>query len=45
MQYQTSDPAQNRFMYFAAGPTHAPHHVPKEWIAKVKGNSTQGGTR
>ena len=25
------------FTYFATGATHAPHHVPKEWIAKFKG--------
>ncbi len=24
------------FVYFAPGATHAPHHVPKEWIAKWK---------
>ena len=29
-------------MYFAPGPTHAPHHVPKEWIAKYKGQFDQG---
>jgi len=22
------------FMYFCSGATHAPHHVPKEWIEK-----------
>ena len=25
------------FMYFAPGATHAPHHVPTEWIDKYKG--------
>ena len=30
------------FMYFAPGATHAPHHVPKEWIAKYKGAFDQG---
>ncbi|MGH9938836.1 MAG: sulfatase-like hydrolase/transferase, partial [Blastocatellia bacterium] len=30
------------FMYFAPGATHAPHHVPKEWIAKYKGEFDQG---
>jgi len=29
-------------MYFAPGATHAPHHVPKEWIAKYKGKFDQG---
>jgi arylsulfatase A-like enzyme len=30
------------FMYFAPGATHAPHQVPKEWIAKYKGKFDQG---
>lgn len=30
------------FVYFAPGATHAPHHVPKEWIAKYKGRFNQG---
>src|SRR5687768_17795132 len=30
------------FLYFAPGATHAPHHVPKEWIAKYKGKFDQG---
>jgi arylsulfatase len=30
------------FTYFAPGATHAPHHVPKEWIAKYKGRFDQG---
>ena len=30
------------FMYFAAGATHAPHHVPKEWADKYKGKFDQG---
>ena len=30
------------FTYFAPGATHAPHHVPKEWIAKYKGQFDQG---
>src|SRR3981189_339369 len=30
------------FMYFAPGATHAPHHVPKEWIDKYKGKFEQG---
>jgi arylsulfatase len=29
-------------MYFAPGATHAPHHVPKEWIAKYKGQFSGG---
>jgi arylsulfatase A-like enzyme len=30
------------FMYFAPGATHAPHHVPKDWIAKYKGEFAHG---
>jgi len=30
------------FIYFAPGATHAPHHVPKEWIARWKGKFDQG---
>ena len=30
------------FMYFAPGATHAPHHVPKDWIDKYKGKFTHG---
>ena len=30
------------FVYFAPGATHAPHQVPKEWIAKYKGKFDQG---
>ncbi len=30
------------FVYFAPGATHAPHHVPKDWIARYKGKFDQG---
>ena len=30
------------FLYFAPGGTHAPHHVPADWIAKYKGKFDQG---
>ena len=30
------------FMYFAPGATHAPHHVPKEWIDKYNEKFDQG---
>jgi arylsulfatase A-like enzyme len=33
------------FMYFAPGATHAPHHVPKEWIEKYRGKFDQGWDR
>ena len=41
--YQKSlTPDKPFFIYFAPGATHAPHHVPKEWIAKYKGKFDQG---
>lgn len=33
------------FMYFAPGATHAPHHVPKEWIDRYKGKFDAGWDR
>ena len=30
------------FLYFAPGNSHAPHHAPKDWIAKFKGQFDQG---
>ncbi|MEI7989405.1 MAG: arylsulfatase, partial [Chloroflexota bacterium] len=30
------------FIYFSTGATHAPHHVPKDWINKYKGKFDQG---
>ncbi len=33
------------FMYFAPGATHAPHHVPQEWIEKYKGQFAHGWDR
>jgi arylsulfatase len=35
-------PEKPFFIYFAPGATHAPHHVPKEWIAKYKGQFDMG---
>jgi arylsulfatase len=29
-------------LYYATGTAHAPHHAPKEWIAKYKGEFDQG---
>jgi len=43
VQYQKSlTPDRPFFMYFAPGATHAPHHVPKEWIARYKGKFDKG---
>src|SRR5690348_13006247 len=41
-QQKAIAPDKPFFMYFAPGATHAPHHVPKEWIAKYKGKFDQG---
>ena len=30
------------FLYVAPGATHAPHHAPKEWIDKFKGQFDMG---
>ena len=30
------------FMYFAPGATHAPHHVPKDWIDRYEGRFAHG---
>ena len=35
-------PEKPFFVYFAPGATHAPHHVPREWISKWQGKFDQG---
>lgn len=43
MQLQkTLAPKKPFFVYWAPGATHAPHHVPKQWIEKFKGKFDQG---
>jgi len=43
IKYQKAlTPDRPSFVYFAPGATHAPHHVPKEWIAKWKGKFDEG---
>jgi arylsulfatase len=39
---QSLTPDKPFFVYYAPGATHAPHHVPKEWIAKYKGKFDSG---
>ena len=39
---QALTPEKPFFIYFAPGATHAPHHAPKEWIDKYKGQFDQG---
>jgi arylsulfatase A-like enzyme len=41
-QQQALMPDKPFFMYFAPGATHAPHHVPKEWIEKYNGQFDGG---
>jgi arylsulfatase len=43
IRYQKAlTPDKPFIVYFAPGATHAPHHVPKEWIARWKGKFDQG---
>ncbi|MEZ6035503.1 MAG: arylsulfatase [Planctomycetaceae bacterium] len=43
MKFQKSlTPDKPFFMYFAPGATHAPHHVPQEWIDRNKGRFDEG---
>jgi arylsulfatase len=43
MKFQNAlQPDKPFFVYYAPGATHAPHHVPKEWIEKHKGQFDQG---
>ena len=39
---QSLTPDRPFFIYFATGATHAPHHVPPEWIAKYHGKFDAG---
>ena len=39
---QSMTPDKPFFVYFATGATHAPHHVPKEWADKYKGQYDKG---
>ena len=41
MQNATA-PGKPFLAYYATGTAHAPHHAPKEWIAKYKGQFDQG---
>jgi arylsulfatase A-like enzyme len=46
MRYEKAlTPDKPFFIYFAPGATHAPHQVPKEWIAKYKGKFDMGWDR
>ncbi len=39
---QALTPDKPFYLYFATGATHAPHHVPKEWIGKYQGRFSGG---
>ena len=39
---QALTPDKPFYVYFATGATHAPHHAPKEWIARYKGEFAGG---
>ncbi|MSR62928.1 MAG: arylsulfatase [Planctomycetes bacterium] len=41
-QQNSLAPDKPFFAYYAPGLCHAPHHAPKEWIAKFKGQFDQG---
>ncbi len=41
-QQKSVTPDRPFFIYYAPGATHAPHHVPKEWMEKFKGQFDQG---
>jgi arylsulfatase len=46
IKYQKAlTPDRPAFVYFAPGATHAPHHVPRQWIDKWKGRFDQGWDR
>ena len=42
MQQKSVTPERPFFVYYAPGATHAPHHVPGEWLDKFKGQFDQG---
>jgi arylsulfatase len=41
-QQKSVTPDRPFFVYYAPGATHAPHHVPKEWMDRFKGQFDQG---
>ena len=41
-QEKSVTPDRPFFVYYAPGATHAPHHVPRAWIDKFKGQFDQG---
>lgn len=43
--HESNAPTKPYFLYMAPGAAHAPHHVPKEWIEKYRGQFNQGWDR
>jgi len=41
-QHDASAPDRPFFLYFATGAIHTPHHVPRDWIGKFKGQFDLG---
>jgi arylsulfatase A-like enzyme len=41
-KHNSISPQKPFFMYYCTGTAHAPHHAPKDWIAKYKGKFDQG---
>jgi len=41
-QHDASAPGRPFFLYFATGAIHTPHHVPRDWMAKYKGQFDLG---
>lgn len=41
-QQKSVTPDRPFFIYYAPGATHAPHHVPKDWMDKFKGQFDRG---
>jgi arylsulfatase len=39
---RAADPAKPWFVYFSTGAVHAPHHVPKDWREKFRGQFDHG---
>ena len=42
---QSMTPDRPFFVYYATGAVHAPHHVPKQWVDKYKGQFDKGWDR
>jgi arylsulfatase len=41
-KHNSVSPQKPFFVYYCPGTAHAPHHAPKDWIAKYKGKFDQG---